>query len=258
MPRDLSADAARLRELHVAGQPVLLANAWDPPSARLVEELGFDAVATSSAAVAECAGYPDNDTMPPEVAFGAISRVAAATQLPVTADCEAGYRLAPAEFVERLLASGAVGCNIEDTDHHHGTGGPRRLVDADAHAERLRSIKDAARSQGVDIVLNARVDTVVAGIGDDELFRRARLYRDAGADCIYPIVLADLDAVARVVETAEVVNVLYRSGSPTMSEFAGAGAARISVGSSFFRHGLAKVKLAMAALRAGTDEEVWK
>src|SRR4051812_5629415 len=124
---DLVARAEALRALHQRGNPVMLTNAWDVASAQLVEAAGFPALATSSAAVALVQGYPDNDTMPVDVAFGAVHAIASRTELPVTADLEAGYQLPAGEFVERLLAAGAVGCNLEDTDHHSD----RVLVDPD-------------------------------------------------------------------------------------------------------------------------------
>lgn len=222
----------------------MLANAWDAASARIVAEAGFPAVATSSAAVAAAHGVGDDDTADPELAFAAVAEVAAAVSVPVTADLEAGYRLAPDAFVERLLAAGAVGCNLEDSDHH----GPGVLVDAEAHAERLRAVKDAARRRGVDVVLNARVDAYVRGVEDPlaETLRRGRLYRGAGADCVYPIFLSDLAEIRELVAELGVVNVLLRPGGPTVAELAAAGVARISVGSGLF-------KVAQAAIRAEAE-----
>ena len=107
--------------------------------------------------------------------------------VPVTADVEAGYGLSPDDLIARLLDAGAVGCNLEDTDHHGGAG----LLDAGEHAEHLRAVRQAASGAGVDIVLNARVDVLRLEGDRGELFeeavRRARLYLQAGADCVFPI-----------------------------------------------------------------------
>jgi 2-methylisocitrate lyase-like PEP mutase family enzyme len=96
----------------------VLPNAWDVASARLVVKAGFPVVATSSGAISTTLGYEDNDSMPVDEAFGVIARIARSVSVPVTADVEAGYRLSPTELVERLLDAGAVGCNLEDSDHH--------------------------------------------------------------------------------------------------------------------------------------------
>lgn len=240
--------ADRLRSLH-GSPPLVLANAWDAASARLVEEVGFPAVATSSAAVAAVHGAEDADAMHPEVAFGAVAEIAAAVSVPVTADLEAGYGLEPDAFAGRLLAAGAVGCNLEDSDHH----GRGVLVPAEAQAERLAAVKQAARSRGVDLVLNARVDTYLRGVDDPlaETIRRGRLYGEAGADCVYPIFLADLGAIRELVAELGPVNVLLRPGAPPVAELAEAGVARISVGSGLFSVAQASLRDAAVRLLAG-------
>lgn len=240
--------AERLRSLH-GTPPLLLANAWDAASARLVEEVGFPAVATSSAAVAAVHGAADSDSLDVGVAFGAVAEIAAAVSVPVTADLEAGYGLDPGAFAERLLAAGAVGCNLEDSDHHGGGV----LVAAEAQAERIGAIKEAARSRGVDVVLNARVDTYLRSVDEPlaETVRRGRLYVEAGADCVYPIVLADLGAIRELVAELGPVNVLLRPGGPTVAELADAGVARISVGSGLFKLAQASLRQAAERLLAG-------
>ena len=141
---------------------------------------GFPVVATSSGAISATLGYEDTDSMPVEEAFGVIRRIARSVSVPVTADVEAGYQLPPAELVARLLDAGAVGCNLEDTDHHGGPG----LRNADENAQRLREVRQAANEAGVDIVLNARVDVLRLEGDRRELFeeavRRARLCLRAG------------------------------------------------------------------------------
>ena len=121
-------------------------------------------------------------TSPPTEAFAAIARIVAAVDVPVTADCEAGYGLGPDAFVAGLLDAGAVGCNLEDTDHATGA-----LRDPGEQAAFLAAVKDAGRAAGVDVVLNARVDVHVRGGTLEDGLVRARAYREAGADCVYPI-----------------------------------------------------------------------
>jgi 2-methylisocitrate lyase-like PEP mutase family enzyme len=192
----------------------------------LVVKSGFPVVATSSGAIAATLGYEDNDSMPLEEAFGVVARITRSVPVPVTADLEAGYRLAPKDLVERLLEAGAVGCNLEDTDHHGDTD----LLDAGENAESLRAVRHAATQAGVDIVLNARVD-VLRREGDrrelfEEAVRRARLYLQAGADCVFPIRLAD-DAliVARVSFAGFLMNQLYGAHEAKLSEIAAEAAA---------------------------------
>lgn len=247
MLRNLPAAAARLRELHRAPGLLVLANCWDAASARIVERAGFPAAATTSAGVAESLGHDDTDSLPPDLAFAAVERIAAAVTVPVTADLEAGYGLAPGDLVTRLLAAGAVGCNLEDTDHRRGG-----LVEARAQAGRIAAVKAAGRAAGVDIVVNARIDVVLSGAGDhDEAVDRGRRYLAAGADCVYPIMVTDRRAIAALVEQlGGPVNVLVRPGVPDLRVLRELGVARASLGSGLFRTAMAEVAAEAARLAA--------
>ena len=245
----LASRADQLRALHRPGAPVVLPNAWDVASATILAGAGYPALATSSAAVAAVLGYEDDDSMPADEAFGAVARIARILEVPLTADLEAGYGLAPDVFVERLLAAGAVGCNIEDTDHH----GPGGLVDPAVQGPRLAGIKEAARAAGVDIVLNARVD--VRPGGSDELteaIRRGRHYLEAGADCVYPIFFGDEDAIgALVTGIGGPVNVALRKHDVDwIDRLAALGVARISMGAGLMRATYDYLKSTAERLRA--------
>jgi 2-methylisocitrate lyase-like PEP mutase family enzyme len=245
---DVAADAEKLRKLHVPGDPLVLANAWDPTSARVVESAGMHAIATASNALAPVNGYEDHGHLPPDVAFGALQRIADAVMLPVTADLEDGYGLSSEEFVNRLADAGACGANLEDTDHRVGA-----LVDADRHAERIASIKAAARAHGFDAVINARVDVHLHKGAIEEGLKRARKYFDAGADCVYPIFLSDVSAIREYVALGP-TNILYGPGSVPLGELARLGVARISVGPLLFRLLLKRLKVATDALRRLDDK----
>ena len=251
MNSTLAEQADALRALHVPGRPLVLPNAWDAQTARLVDEADFAAVATSSAAVAHSLGFEDGGVMPPDDAFAAVARIARATSLPVTADIEDGYGLAPAELVERLLDAGAVGCNLEDSSH----GGPDPLVAPERQAERLAAVKDAARAAGVDIVLNARVDVHVRRFGAEEsraeeALRRARLYAAAGADCVYPIMAFDEPTIRDLVARAGApVNVLARVNVDSLPRLAELGVARISFGSGLATAAAEHLRGLLAGLR---------
>jgi 2-methylisocitrate lyase-like PEP mutase family enzyme len=224
----LAERADALRRLHMGPRPLVLPNAWDVASARLVVKAGFPVVATSSGAIAATLGYEDDDSMPVDEVFGVIARITRGVSVPVTADVEAGYRLSPEDLVERLLDAGAVGCNLEDTDHHGGSG----LVDAAENAERLRAVRHAATEAGVDIVMNARVDVLrLEGDGRElfeEVVRRARLYLQAGADCVFPIRLAEDELIDEFVRRVEGPVNVVGAGAPPLARLAELGVARVS------------------------------
>jgi 2-methylisocitrate lyase-like PEP mutase family enzyme len=238
----------RLRDLHHGEQPLVLANVWDPGTARIVAGMGFSAVATSSAAVAEAQGYADHEEMPADIAFAAVAAIAAAVEVPVTADMESGYGLAPTEFAERLLATGAVGCNYEDSDHTRpGTQRP-----ADEQAARLAAVRAAA---GEALVINARVDTFLLQTGGvDDAVARARLYLEAGADCVYPITLSDDAVIAAVVEQVPgPVNILLWPAAPPLARLVELGVRRISVGSGLYRQAMKAFTTGLDALRTDSS-----
>lgn len=249
---ELSRRAAALRTLHRPGDPLILPNAWDAGSARAVVAAGFPAVATGSAAVAEALGHADGEATPVDEMFAAVGRIAAAVTVPVTADLERGYGLRPTELVERLLAAGAVGCNIEDSD-------PRthELYDVEEQADLLAGIRAAARAAGVELVLNARVDVHLRAYGPAEgrlaeAVHRARRYHAAGADSLYPILLAGPEQIRGfVTEVGAPVNVLARPGVPAPAELAALGVARVSYGSGVYAAARARTVEMLAAIRAG-------
>jgi 2-methylisocitrate lyase-like PEP mutase family enzyme len=242
------ADAGKLRKLHVPGDPLVLSNVWDPTSARVVESAGMRAIATSSNALAPVNGYEDHGHLPADVAFGALQRIASTVRLPVTADLEDGYGLSAEEFVDRLASAGACGANIEDSDHRSGG-----LVDADRFAERIASIKAAARARGFDPVINARVDVHMHKGPVEEGLMRARKYFEAGADCVYPIFLSEVSAMRQYVAVGP-TNILYGPGSIALRELATLGVARISVASFVFRLMIRRLQVATEALRRLDDK----
>jgi 2-methylisocitrate lyase-like PEP mutase family enzyme len=249
--RNLAADADKLRALHVPGMPLLLANVWDPTVAQAVEAGGLPAIATASAAVAPVNGFEDHGHMPPEVALAAIARITAAVSCPVTADFEDGYGLPPREIAERLIAAGACGLNIEDSDNR-GDG----LIDAALQAERIAGIRQAGAELGVNLVINARVDVHLKHGKPAEGLDRARRYLEAGANCIYPIFLAD-PAVIRDYAALGNVNLLGRPGGLTFKEMADLGVARISLGPLLHKAMLERMRKAAEAFARFDDAAVW-
>ena len=154
----------------------------------MVEQAGFPAVATTSSGVAEALGYEDGEQTPVEEMLAAVARVARAVGVPVTADMEAGYGLDDAELARRVAAAGAVGLNLEDSDHPNHPA----LVPAEAAggADRARQGRRRPRRS-----TPASTSTCAAATTQEAL-ERARAYRDAGADCVYPIGVADEATIA--------------------------------------------------------------
>lgn len=230
---DLAAAAQSLLAAHHGDRPLLLANVWDAASAAAVEAAGFAYTATSSRAIAAVLGVADDDTADPDLVFDWVARIARAVSGPVTADLEAGFALPPAELVERLLAAGAVGCNLEDTDHH----GDGVLVDAERQAAYLSEVRVATDAAGVHIVINARVDAFVRAAGSpghqvEEAIRRGRRYLESGADCVYPIGMSGLDQVEEIVAGIPgPVNAMARPGGLRIGDLAACGVRRISLAS---------------------------
>jgi 2-methylisocitrate lyase-like PEP mutase family enzyme len=172
-----------------------------------------------------------------EEMLAAAARVVAAVEVPVTVDFEAGYQLSVDEIARRLTAIGAAGLNFEDTDHYSDS----KLVPAEQQAERVAALKAAGRAQGADLVVNARVDVFIhkQGTPEEQLtegLRRARLYKEAGADCIYPILLGDEAMLAQFVQAVGTVNINLRRGGPlTLQRAAALGIRRVSYAASIFR-----------------------
>lgn len=245
---DLKARAEQLLALH-HGEMLVLPNVWDATSATIVAEAGFPAVATASAAVSAMLGYPDNEGAPWQEMFAAAGRIARVVTVPLTVDAEAGYGLHPRELVGRLLDIGAAGCNLEDTDHRAGG-----LVEAGAHAQWLADVRTAAADAGVPIVINARVDAFLPsrGIAEPdrlaEAIRRGRLYREAGADCIYPIGVHEReDIVALVAELPGPING-NTSENLSLATLREVGVARVSYGPRFYRAAMADLEVAVRRL----------
>ncbi|GGP90394.1 isocitrate lyase/PEP mutase family protein [Streptomyces roseolilacinus] len=200
--------------------PLVLPGPWDAASARVFAEAGFPALATPSAGVAASLGYEDGHT-PAEEMFAAVARIVRAVDVPVSADLEGGYGLPAKELAARVLDTGVVGVNLED-------GGEGGLRDAAAHADWLAEFRAAT---GGAVFLNARVDTYVRGVPDPrETVRRARLYVEAGADCVYPLLAPpDLLPVLRA-EVDVPLNAFASPDGPPPAELGRLGAARITYG----------------------------
>ncbi len=249
--------ATRFRDLHAPGTdgPLVLANAWDAMTARLVEAAGARAIATTSAGVSWALGRPDGQGLTREAMVDAVRSIVEAVRVPVTADVESGYGTGTpddvAATVRGVLAAGAVGVNLEDSP---GPGGAP-LVDVGVQAERLASARAAAGAAGTDLFVNARIDTYlrqVGGAGEarfDETVRRARAYVDAGANGVFVPGVTDAETIRRLAGAVGApLNVLAGPGSPSVAELRALGVARVSVGPGLARSVMAHVRRATTEL----------
>ncbi|MFI1585924.1 isocitrate lyase/phosphoenolpyruvate mutase family protein [Embleya sp. NPDC020630] len=249
-PRDT---ALTFRALHTSSAPLALANVWDAAGARLVVEAGARAVATTSAGVAWGLGAADGDLLGRDRALELIARVAAAVEVPVTADIESGFGVDPdgvAETVRGVLAAGAVGINLEDASH----GGPTPLRPIADQAERIAAARAAADAADVPLYLNARVDTYLRGTGEPadrlrETLDRASAYLAAGADGIFVPGVVDPPTIAALTASLTApLNILVGPGAPDVAELGRLGVARVSLGSAVAEAAYAVVRRAAREL----------
>lgn len=247
--------AMQFRQRHRGPGVLVLANAWDVASARIFEEAGFPAIATTSAGIAFSLGYPDGQRILPEEMIARIGRIARAVKVPVTADIEAGYGSTPedaARTTRELIQAGAVGMNLEDASGNVD----QPLLDLSLAVEKIKASREAAAQLRVPIVVNARTDVYLlpdaqAGTGYYEAHRRLSAYRDAGADCVFAPGLKDAETIGRLVRDLQCpVNILAVAGTPSIPELEKLGVARVSLGSGPMRATLGLLRKMAEELKA--------
>ena len=241
--------ADRFLARHRVGPPLLLANAWDAGSARILAALGFEALATTSSGHAATLGRLDG-SVTREEAIEHAAAIVAATDLPVSADLERCFADDPAgvaETVRLAIGAGLAGCSIED----HSGRADEPIYPLELAAERVAAAAEAAHGGPVRIVLTARAENHLHGRGDlDDTIARLQAYERAGADVLYAPALGGIEEIRRVLDAIESpLNVLARPGVPPVAELADAGVARISVGGAFAFAALAALVDAASALR---------
>jgi len=249
--------AIHFRQLHRGGI-LVLPNAWDVASARVFEDAGFPAIATTSAGVAFSLGYPDGQRISREEMIARIARIVRAVKVPVTADIEWGYS-STAEEVARttreVIEAGAVGVNLEDASG----SADQPLASLELALEKIKAARKSAAAQRVPLVVNARTDIYLLPGGNpdadyQEAVRRLVAFREAGADCVFAPGLKDAETIGRLVKAVLCpLNILAVPGSPSIAELEKLGVARVSVGSGFMRATLGLLRRAAEELKsAGT------
>ena len=238
------------RNLHRGPGLLLLPNAWDAVTARLIESLGAQAIATTSAGLAWSRGYPDGNALPEEQLIAAIRDIARVIRVPLTVDIEAGYSDDPAavaRLVARVLAVGVVGINIED-----GERSPDLLC------KKIAAIRDQAHS-GADVFINARTDVYLRGVARGEaataeVIRRASRYHAAGCDGLFVPGLATADAMAAISAAIAPMplNVMAVPNLPPLDTLEKSNVRRLSAGSSIAQAAIGRTSHLVSGFLAGT------
>jgi 2-methylisocitrate lyase-like PEP mutase family enzyme len=236
--------AEQLRKLHHGPRILVLPNAWDVASARIVEGLGFPAIATTSAGIAATLGYPDGQRISRNEMLDVVARIASAVRVPVTADFEAGYGTTledMADTAKALVSAGAVGLNLEDVTGDDETS----HVALPLQVRKIQTIREASSSVlGVPLVVNARTDVYLMPIGQeatrfDRTVERLRAYHQAGADCVFAPAVRDAATIGKLVKALGCpLNILLMAGCPSIPELQALGVARASAGSGLMRAAL--------------------
>lgn len=220
------------KHLHQQKEPLLIGNAWNAASARILERNDFKAIATSSAAIAYSLGYEDGENIPFSELLFVTERIAQCIHVPLSVDIETGYGKDPAEVVrniEQLHNLGAVGINIEDTL----IGPKREMAPVEAFAEKLHYIKSKLDGKGIQMFLNVRTDSYLVGLPTplNETLKRISAYEQAGADGIFVPFIKNMDDIRDVVAATSLpVHVLCVANLPSFKELAELGVKRVSMG----------------------------
>ncbi|MBT5051068.1 MAG: isocitrate lyase/phosphoenolpyruvate mutase family protein [Rhodospirillaceae bacterium] len=250
--------AAILAAMHQGDDVLVLPNAWDVASARVLVDAGFEAIATTSGGCAFSLGYCDGEHIGRDGMLDIVKRMANAVDVPVSADVEAGYGPTPEDValtIQGVIDAGAVGANIEDTDKTN----PGHLVPFDLAVDRIAAGKAAADKAGVPVVINARVDGFHFGKGEavfDDVVKRANAYLKAGAACVFVPFISDGELIGRVAAAIDgPVNVLAGPDTPSVPELKKLGVRRVTVGSGFAKAALSLVQRGAEELKStGTFE----
>jgi 2-methylisocitrate lyase-like PEP mutase family enzyme len=246
--------AAQFRRFHHGAPLLVLPNVWDAASARIVEQAGFRAIATTSSGVAAALGYSDGQHISRDMLIEAIARITRVVECPVTADIEAGYGNSIEEVlqtVKEVITTGVVGINIEDSLKQQ----EKALADVSYQVELIKALRELATSMDMPLVLNARVDVFLLAIGEPEsrfehALQRANAYLQAGADCIYPIGILDRNMIANLVKDIDgPINILGGPPAPTLPELAQLGVARVSLAGGLMRSVLGQLRTIAQELR---------
>ncbi|MFD2033571.1 isocitrate lyase/phosphoenolpyruvate mutase family protein [Belliella marina] len=226
----------KFKDLHNQDKPLLMANVWDVPSAKIAEKLNIQAIGTSSSAIASQLGYEDGEKLDFLELAAIVARILRHTDLPLSVDLEAGYSRNPgriADNIKRLVDIGVVGINIEDSIVET----ERALLTAESFAESLSTVNEILQKDHIDIFINVRTDTFLLGQANatEETIRRIRLYENAGANGIFTPCIENESDITDIVSCTNLpINVMCMPLLPDFETLFTLGVKRISMGNFLY------------------------
>lgn len=240
--------AQQLYQLHQAGNILILPNIWDVLGARLIENTGYPAIATASASIAYSNGYNDGEKIPLNSLLSTLTNIAGSVNIPVTADIESGYAGNNEQLRENMklfLETGIVGINIEDTNHKTNS-----LNDTTTQCSRIKLIRKVADEMGIPLFINARTDVLLynnvfptPSLQFEELLKRGLAYKEAGANCFFPIALKREEDIQKLVMQLKMaINILILPGVPDLKKLNEIGVSRVSLGPGFLKIAIKAMK----------------
>ncbi len=242
------AKAVQLHQLHNSGEMLIFPNVWDSLSAILIESLEYPAIATASASIAFTNGYEDGENVPFDYVLTLLSQIVNSVTIPVTADIESAYASNDTQLrenIKQFIATGIVGINIEDTSKHKN-----ELLPIERQCNTIRIIREVATEMGISLFINARTDVYIHGdhfkTAEDKLnetLKRGIAYKNAGADCFFPIAIRLEEHIKQVVNQLQMpVNVLALPGIPELNILKEIGVKRVSLGPAFLKIAIKAMK----------------
>lgn len=240
--------ALQLHRLHHGDSPLILPNIWDVLGAKLLEDIDYPAIATASASIAYTNGYLDGEKIPFDDLLSIFTKIASGVNIPVTADIESAYTDSSVQFQENiklLIKTGIAGINLEDTNHKTA-----RLLSIEQQCDRIKLIRTISDEFDIPLFINARADVLLydtdfptASEKFEELLKRGLAYKDAGANCFFPIALRQKEDIHQLVTQLEMpINILTLPGIPDLMELKEMGVKRISLGPSFLKTAIKAMK----------------
>lgn len=239
--------AEQFRQLHHSRKLLILPNIWELLGALLLQELGYEAVATASASMSFANVVHDGENIPLPELLEQLQKITSAVNIPVSVDFEKGYadsNTQLAENINALIDVGVIGINIEDTDKI-----THQLLPIEVQSEKIKLIRATAAARDIPFFINARTDVYIhtEGLSEDEklqeTIKRGKAYKQAGADCLYPIVMRNYEHIKTAVEQLQMpINILSLSGIPDLKTLNEIGVARLSLGPSFLKIALQAMK----------------
>lgn len=237
----------QFHQLHHNGQPLVLPNIWNPLGAKLLEDIGYDAVATASASVAFANGYDDGQKIPFDELLFLLKKIVNSVKIPVTADIESGYATTNSDLkenIKKLTDTGIAGINFEDSLHDESN-----LFSKEEQSEKINLIKKTASEMGSNLFINARTDVFIKQNNFskeqklNEAIERGEAYKDAGADGFYPILMKEKAGIEMLIKEISLpINILMIPGIPDFSTLKEMGVARISLGPGFLKTAINSMK----------------